>query len=126
MSSGEWIGMLKTQTVKSTDFTVFLMGLLKITEDAQIDIARTATILLDNARIHLSKETKKVISHNNLKCTFLSPYSPEYAAVELVFGVVKSKLRSRTSISRINFSKESGMLQIAEALSEIQTESIYR
>jgi transposase len=126
MSNGEWIGMLKTQTVKSTDFTIFLMMLCRITEEAQIDIARTATIHLDNARIHLSKETKKMVSHKNLKCTFLSPYSPECAAVELVFGVIKHKLRSKASISKINFSKECGMLQIVEALSEVRAKTIYR
>ena len=50
--------------------------------------------MLDNASIHLSKETQAIFRQINLPTLFLPPYSPTLAPIKLFFRYLKSKIRS--------------------------------
>jgi hypothetical protein len=117
---------MKTKTVKSKDFTIYLMVLSKILSAAKIDLKAKTVIHADNARVHTSKESQRVASWMKLKFQFLSPYSPQFACVELVFGAIKSKLRSHLGFRKLNFGKKEGMLAIAEVMGNIDTKTILR
>ena len=46
-------------------------------------------MVLDNAAIHKSKETKQLISKAGCELLFLSPYSPDFNPIEKAFGTLK-------------------------------------
>ena len=50
---------------------------------------RGSTILVDNARIHHTREVKDVARQNGYTLLFTPAYSPEFNPIELVFGVMK-------------------------------------
>jgi transposase len=126
MPNGELFGMIKPKTVKSVDFTIFLMLREQVLEHVDAGLKKKAIMQADNARIHISKETRRVAAKIGIRFRFLPPYSPEYAPVELVFGLIKSKFREKSSTKRINFGKAEGMIEIAKIWKEIGRESIYR
>ena len=42
-------------------------------------------------------------------------YSPEFTPVELIFGDIKSKMRSKNKSRPYNFAKESGIIEIVKS-----------
>ena len=50
---------------------------------------------MDNARIHHARAATAFLHYNNVNHIFLPPYSPELNPIELVFGVLKRRHRSR-------------------------------
>ena len=53
-----------------------------------MNIGKT-TIIIDDCPIHKSKEFLNEINKLGWKTMFLSPYSPEYAAIEMMFNLLK-------------------------------------
>ena len=56
----------------------------------------------------------------------LPPYSPEFAPVELVFGLIKSHIRNKREKCKIDYSKESGLEAILSGLKFLTTTWIYK
>ena len=53
------------------------------------------TIILDNARIHTSKYSKKNLKKNQINRVFLPPYKPYLNPIELLWNVIKSKRKRK-------------------------------
>ena len=51
------------------------------------------TIICDNLRSHKCTEVMKVIQHDKVELVFLTSYSPEYSAIESLFGWLKNKMK---------------------------------
>lgn len=51
------------------------------------------TIILDNARFHQSKQTRKLIEEAGCKLLFLPPYSPDYNPIEHRWFPLKNTAR---------------------------------
>ena len=49
---------------------------------------------MDNASIHTSDKTKKLLALFEYEVKFLPPYTPKLAPVELFFNIIKQKIRS--------------------------------
>ena len=79
-----------------------------------------------NASIHHGKILKKLAAQEDLKMIFLPPYSPELAPVEIVFAVIKAKIRRSIGKTKCNFQKDEGKKTIIAALSEISKETVYK
>ena len=73
-------------------------------------------ICLDNAFIHSSDSTKRLFTYLNLNVFYLPPYWPHLAPVELLFKIIKSKIRSKFWEKEINFDKNLGMEWIHSVL----------
>ena len=117
--NGSWICFLKNDTMSSYEFAVVLFLISKLLKLNSEYSKKTLTILLDNASIHKSSLIFKVIAFLKIKLLFLPPYSPELAAVELLFKGVKSITRKLIKQKLIDFSKEDGAKVIMEASSWI-------
>jgi len=52
-----------------------------------------AIIIMDNARYHLSEETRELIEEKGCRLIYLSPYSPELNRIEKYWGILKRYLR---------------------------------
>ena len=52
-------------------------------------VAIGAIIIMDNARDHLSEETRDLIEEKGCRLIYLSPYSPKLNRIEKYWGVLK-------------------------------------
>ena len=59
----------------------------------QVDHNRKIIVMQDNCQIHHSNKVKELINKSRLMFVFIPAYTPEYAPVEKVFGIIKAKLR---------------------------------
>ena len=121
-NSGEWLAIIVVGKVDSLKFSVFLKLLIllfkNICQDGDLPI-----VVLDNARTHSSRFTKKVIKDSHFQTRFSAPYWPELAPVEQAFWMIKSKLRSLGGASKINFERPNGFEKIFQLLESIQDTS---
>jgi len=56
-------------------------------------VAFGAIIIMDNAKYHLSEETRELIEEKGCRLIYLSPYSPELNRIEKYWGILKRYLR---------------------------------
>jgi transposase len=52
-------------------------------------LAIGTVIIMDNARYHISKETRKLIEEKGCKLIYLAPYSPELNKIENYWAIIK-------------------------------------
>ena len=57
--------------------------------------AEGATILMDNASIHTTREVKAACNDKRYNILFTPSYSPEYNPIEMVFGAIKNDFYRR-------------------------------
>jgi transposase len=94
---------------------VFLLLFIHILQESGYDVPKEVVFMQDNAVIHLSKKVKALVREEQLTMLFLPPYSPRLAPVELIFGVLKRKLKSQRRALKIDFGKKSGKEEIVNA-----------
>ena len=74
------------ETVTDKVFAVFITRLLA-------KVPTWTVIIMDNASVHNGPETRAIIEQNEHRFLFTSAYSPDYNAIELLFGYMKCKLK---------------------------------
>ncbi len=52
------------------------------------------TVIMDNAKIHKTEKTRKLIENAGCKLTFLPPYSPDLNPIENFWGNLKKNIKS--------------------------------
>ena len=121
LTNGNWLWMTVNDTTKSVDFWLFLYILNQYVTKWFENQLNYVTLTMDNASIHLTKQSKELSKDLGFEIMTLPPYCPQLAPWELVFGMVK-KIVSKGSIDKcINFSKSSGKVVIAKALQSLDT-----
>jgi transposase len=73
--------MLSASAITSSTFAHFIDGL---------PYCSGTTIVLDNASIHKTSVVRSIAHKKGYELLFLPPYTPEFNAIELMFGVVKN------------------------------------
>ena len=53
------------------------------------------TVVLDNARAHITKEAKQTAEELNLELMFMPPYTPEFNCIEALWSVIKKDFKRR-------------------------------
>ena len=81
-------------------------------------------IIWDNASIHCSDCSERVISNLEPEVRPLPPYCPEVTPIEHIFRAIKAKLRSRSSIQTIDFGNTSGIEKIRDCLVDISKQTL--
>ena len=81
-------------------------------------------IILDNLRIHKSKETLSCLMKSWALYLFLSTYSPEMAPIELIFGLEKRRLIKQTSGKNISLSPKDGEKKIRKVFGKVSNGEI--
>ena len=123
LNKGSWFAYVKTGTMNSTDFWVFMKLTDKAFSIKRRNNAEQLVAIIDNAPTHCSKFTKKTIQDLNIEVKFFPPYCPEVAPVEQIFRAVKSKFKSMFPSWRINFESEVGVKKILKWVDLLQFSS---
>ena len=110
-----WFAFIKHGTVDSKIFWVFLSFIANISDWIERETGREVELLLGIDPTHKSSLTTEIIREQGLQVTFLPAYSSEFESVELVFGWIKSKMKSQDQFGPYNFGKESGVVEIVKA-----------
>ena len=74
---------------------------------------------LDNAPTNCSETPINFLKNQGFNTIFLQAYSPQLAPVEVLFSILKTKIRSWEEYSKIDFNKMSGMNWIFSCMSTI-------
>jgi transposase len=80
-----------------------------------LELPKDTVIVLDNCRIHKTKEVLSFATTKNWILLFTPPYSPDCNPVEMIFGLLKGKYRKDNIRS---------VAKIEKLLSEIPSETI--
>ena len=122
-SNWEWFAMIHANTGDSIKFWIFLKLLVICWLEASEDSRSYHCIFVDNAFINTSKLTKAIYKNMVVRLRFIPPNWPEIAPVELMFKMLKSKIRAANVTREINFESIAGMKTIAKGLTELSDEA---
>ena len=88
-SHGDWFFSSLNSSNNSKTFICFMEDLIKwLIVDLKID-SRRIILITDNSPIHTSNDWMKYFKEQNCKIMLLSPYWPQFAAIEMMFNVMK-------------------------------------
>jgi transposase len=73
--------------VDSKTFISFLENLI-------IRFPNNFTLVMDNAQIHKTDASESLLRNMHIPFIYLSPYSPDYSSIELLFNFVKNELKN--------------------------------
>lgn len=60
---------------------------------------KNKTLVMDNYRVHHTKDVKNVLKNNNISVLYTPPYSPELNPIEEMFSWFKRRLRLKTIVT---------------------------
>ena len=89
LSNGEFILLIVNDTGTATKFWEFLFILKYAIEFLNMDSNNDLILVLDNASIHLSAESKSTLIKLNFNVMYLPAYSPMLDPVELILDWLK-------------------------------------
>ena len=123
-SLGDWFFSSLNSRNNSEIFISFMNDLMKwLTIDLKID-SRRIILIMDNSPIHTSNYWMKALCQQNWKVMLLSPYWPQFAAIEMMFHILKWRLWMLSRQEIICFSKPNGIRAIREALASFSAQDI--
>ena len=93
LTNGEFICSIIDETGNTKKFWDFMWILKYAIESTAMKPYNKCIYIMDNASIHHSYSTLEVFKKLNLWIMYLPAYSPELAAIELLFRLIKNKIR---------------------------------
>ena len=125
-SNGAWMAYMTNQSIDGNKFSTFLSNLSKWIKNSKNFGYDNVIIILDNSSVHKTKEVKSRFSKMKAKVLYLAPYSPQFAPIEMYFGLLKRYLWriSENKNKRISI-KESTSI-IIKAMKEIKADVIVK
>lgn len=87
-------------------------------------------LVMDNCRIHKTFEVIMFFEfckeRYNIEVKFLPPYSPDYNPIELLFNVVKAKLKQDSNIKKLKLDQFGiKLLEISGSVNPVQIRRFY-
>ena len=121
---GEYLGMIWSETVNHQVYCEFLKVLAYWLNWLKIRLDKNVVVTWDNAAIHRSYDTIKLIRRLGFYTHFLPPYTPELQCVELAFKLIKGYIRLNYSNKVLDFNDKSGRYAIINALASLDAENL--
>ena len=115
-SNGSWIWFLIDDTTTSQDFWLFLFILKSYIETNFLSRRERTILILNNASIHLTRESKLTISLYSMKMLGLPPYCRTSLWRNLFLILVKGFIKNSDRWKSIDYSKRSGKIAIMRGL----------
>ena len=124
LSNGNWMAFFKNSTINADIFKTYFQQLSKWINKNQRFNYKTILIILDNCSIHKEKEVKKILNKIDAKILFLSPYSPQFAPIEMYFGLFKKYLKEKFKREHIKLNAKENISAVIQWLKSIKSETI--
>ena len=115
---------LTNKTIDNKNFTNFLSNLDNWINKNKLFGCSKVLIILDNSSVHKVKEVKQKLIKMKVEVIFLAPYSPQFAPIEMYFGILKLKLYQNAQNRGINITIKENVPIILKALKEIKSNVI--
>ena len=120
-SNGSWMCMSINQTAKTEHFGIFMLIFRAYVDKCFNTKSKVITAAVDNAAIHLTKQSKALWIGLGIELLGLPQFCPHHAPWELVFGMVKGILKRRFKYKGVDFSKIEGKSAVVKALEKLDT-----
>ena len=121
---GEFLIQIVKSTVNQSKFQKFFCILNFWLNSLMKSEKENIIVNLDNASIHTSALTRRLFWAFGIKVWFLPPYSPKLAPIEILFNIIKTKIRSFRNIKCIDFEKDSGVKWIFDSIKTIKRDQL--
>ena len=121
---GDWYISNLLSRNNSDNFISYIGKLLNWVQNGLCIEAFRVVLIMDNCRIHTSTKTKQYLSSLGWRVLILSPYSPEFAPIELLFNHLKQKLAMHWKDLIVDLKKKEGFKQIKEWMAAIKRSNI--
>ena len=122
VSNGEWLWINVDETTKSSDYWHFIMLLKKFLDSLKLSNRGAFKLLVDNASIQYSKESRRTWAYNGFEINTIPVYSPNLAPVELLFASSKWYIRGQSALGKIDFRNRSGKVTIMNSFARLEKE----
>ena len=107
-NKGDWFVSNLLSQNNSDYFILFIEKLMEwLHKDLDIH-TWMIVLMMDNCRIHTSKKCMGYLNFLGCKIILLSPYSPEYVPIELLFNLLKQTLSFHWKDLVVNLKKKEG------------------
>ena len=123
-SNGGWIAMLSNETLTADRFMTFLKFFKTFLIENNNFEFKNVVLMLDNLSWHRTSKIIDLWQKYSFKIWYIPPYSPLFAPVELVFGILKRKLAQKYKGKRTSLSNYEGFTLVVMCLEEIKAEVI--
>lgn len=123
-SEGWHFAHATTQTTNGERFSQFWADLLKFRRQIKNGRQKRWIALLDNARYHHTRESRRALELTFDAVVYLPPYSPSYAPIELWFSIFKRTLIRLSKGRSWNLTSEGGKQAIKLASESISMDKI--
>ena len=98
------------------------MLLKKFLDSLRLNNRGTFKLLVDNAGIHISKESRRTWAYKGFEINTIPDYSPSLAPVELVFASSKWYIRGQSALGKIDFLNRSGNVTVMNSIARLEKE----
>ena len=100
-------------------FKVFALHLNRwLIEHKMFDYSR-CWVILDNCTSHRAKIVTQFFLNTNWKIYYLPPYSPQFAPVEIAFGIIKKEFIKACSNQIVDCKKNEMLIKLLISLKKI-------
>ena len=113
---GAWFWMILNESNTHFTFWIFLFFLQNYVRLVWRNINFPIKTMLDNASIHLTRQTMNLAQYLKMELHYLLPYWPHLAPIELIFGALKKRITALKLEETIDFAKPSGKKMIIECM----------
>ena len=101
-------------------FLVFLFNLKKWLTEQNNFCYKRCWIILDNCTSHKAKIVTSFLNDTDWIIYYLPPYSPQYAPVEMLFGILKNIFIKKSNNLKINCNKNEIFFILLSTLKDIK------
>ena len=92
-SDGNYFIKISDQNTDSVKFIEFINDLAKYIKSKEYYDGKKFWWMADNASYNKSKEAVSALEEKFYGVCFIPPYSPQFAAIELFFNIIKSRIK---------------------------------
>ena len=123
-SNGNWLSSFVSSRNNSDNIFIYLKALMRwIVFDLHFQ-TKDIVLMMDNSSIHKTKEITKFLNKTGWIVTFIPPYTPSFAPVELIFNIFKKSLWKQNKNISVDLWRAEGERTIIKALNVIDKNHI--
>ena len=123
-SDGNYFIKMSDQNTNGPSFAEFIKELIKFVKSKKYYSGKRFCWMLDNVRFHKSKEVMSVLKEKFQGVCFIPPYTPQFAAIELFFNIIKSRMKVMTFDKTLKLGRREANKIVRDVIRGVTPQSI--